>query len=209
MEKRNFDPAKLKIVDIQDVEPNGYNPKKQDTREYQEVLESIRLNGLITPIIVRELDDGRLIIVDGAQRHQAAFELGYKQVYIYNLGNISDDEAKSLTLWMETQVPFDNLQLKPLVIELTQKEIKLPQSQMRLAEPREIKPRREAEMKLGDIHTTMVNWKPILRALVSAHYSGNNEMFDSKTKELIDALEKEGNNDDLILFLKSQLVSES
>lgn len=205
---KNYDPTKLKIVDISDVEPNGYNPKKEDTKEYQDVLESIKRNGLIQPIIVREQDD-RLIIVDGEQRYTAAWELGYQQIYVYNLGKISEDEAKALTLWMEVQVPFDRMQLKPIVLELSKKGISLPKTQIKLSEPREIRPRQDIQSDTGEIHSTVVNWKPIVRGLISAHFAKNEEAFRAKTDELIAALEKEGGNNDLVLFLKSQTIYES
>ncbi len=125
MDSKDFDPSNIIKVDIREVVPNEYNPKKKDTKEYRDVVSSIRVNGLKQPIFVRE-KDGKYVIVDGEQRYTAAKELGYSEIYIYDLGEISDEEAKSLTIWFEVQVPFDEIMLAPLVVELNESDIELP-----------------------------------------------------------------------------------
>lgn len=124
---KDFDPEKVARVSIDSVVPNGYNPKVKGSEEYRQVKHSLEVNGLIQPIFVRESDDNdKYIIVDGEQRYTAALELGYKEIYIYNLGNIPEEEAKALTIWFEVQVPFDEMQLAPLVVELVDNNIELP-----------------------------------------------------------------------------------
>lgn len=124
---KDFDPTKIEKVAIDDVEPNDYNPKEKDTPEYRNVVESIRVNGLKQPIFVREVDgNDKYVIVDGEQRYTAAKELGYGEIYVYNLGKISEAEAKSLTIWFEVQVPFMEIELAPLVVELNELNFTLP-----------------------------------------------------------------------------------
>lgn len=126
---KDFDPSKIRKISIDKVEPNDYNPKDKNTPEYQNVLKSIKLNGLKQPIFVREVEgNDNLVIVDGEQRWTAAKELGYKEIYVYDLGNIPEDEAKSLTLWMEVSVPFNQVELAPIVMELNRLDIELPYS---------------------------------------------------------------------------------
>ncbi len=127
---KDFNPENIKRVSIDLVHPNGYNPKAENTKEYYDVLESLKQNGLMSFIFVREVDgeDG-YEIVDGEHRYLAAKELGYEEIYIYNLGKISIEEAKALTLWFEVQVPFDNVELAPIVVELSKLDIKLPYSE--------------------------------------------------------------------------------
>ena len=94
---KDFDPTKILKVQIDKVEPNDYNPKEKDTPEYRNVVKSIQLNGLKQPIFVREVDgNDNFVIVDGEQRWTAANELGYKEIYIYNLGKISEEEANKI-----------------------------------------------------------------------------------------------------------------
>ena len=124
---RDFDPENVAIVDIGEVRLNNWNPKLENTPEYKKVVESIQVNGLKSPIIVRQVDgqDG-YEVVDGAQRLTACKELGYTKIYIYNLGFIPEDEAKSITIWMEQRVDFSELELAPLVVELKELEMEIP-----------------------------------------------------------------------------------
>lgn len=132
--KADFDPSRIMRVSIDDVYANDYNPKKKNTPEYKKVVRSLQLNGLKQPIMVREVE-GQYVIVDGEQRYTAAKELGYTELYIYNLGDIPEAEAKALTLWMEVQVPFDDVQLEPIVMELSKLDIEVPQIDIEIAEP--------------------------------------------------------------------------
>ena len=130
---KDFDPKKILKVQIDNVEPNDYNPKQKDTPEYKNVVKSIQINGLKQPIFVREVDgNDNYVIVDGEQRWTAAKELGYKEIYVYNLGNISEEEAKSLTIWLEVQVPFDEAELAPIVMELNDLKIELPYNELEI-----------------------------------------------------------------------------
>ena len=103
---KDFNPENIEKVSIDSVYPNSYNPKVKDSKEYSDVVESLKQNGLMSFIFVREVEgeDG-YEIVDGEHRYLAAKELGYKEIYIYNLGKISEEEARALTLWLEVQVP--------------------------------------------------------------------------------------------------------
>ena len=122
---KDFDPSKIELVNINDVRPNDYNPKEKNTAEYRNVVKSIGRNGLKQFIFVREVD-GEMVIVDGEQRWTAAKELGYSQIYVYNLGAISEEEAKALTIWFEVQVPLDEVDLAPIALELHKVGIDLP-----------------------------------------------------------------------------------
>ena len=125
---RDFDPTNIQIVEIDKVRPNDWNPKLENTPEYQKIVESIEVNGFKQPIIVREVEDG-YEICDGCQRWTAAKQLGFDKIYIYNLGNIPEEEAKSITIWMEQQVPFDEMELAPIVAELSDLKIQTPYSE--------------------------------------------------------------------------------
>lgn len=93
MKESDFDPSKIKKVPIFDVSPNDYNPKKKNTKEYEQVVRSLKENGLKQPIFVRNVN-GSYIIVDGEQRYTAAVELGYEEIYIYDLGEIQKKKRR-------------------------------------------------------------------------------------------------------------------
>lgn len=131
MKKFNLEDVKenSKIVDINEVCFNPWNPKIKRSKEYEKVKESVKLNGLGMPIVVREIEDDnyKYQVLDGEQRLTAALDLGYDKVWIVNLGQVSDEEAKSKTLWYEMAVPFDQEQLGKLLVELVDK-VELPYS---------------------------------------------------------------------------------
>ena len=129
MKKFNVEDVKenSKIVDINEVCFNPWNPKIKRSKEYEKVKESVKLNGLGMPIVVREIEDDnyKYQVLDGEQRLTAALDLGYDKVWIVNLGRVSDEEAKSKTLWYEMAVPFDKEQLGNLLVDLVGK-VELP-----------------------------------------------------------------------------------
>lgn len=129
MKKFNLEDVKenSRIVDINEVCFNPWNPKIKRSKEYEKVKESVKLNGLGMPIVVREIEDDnyKYQVLDGEQRLTAALDLGYDKVWIVNLGQVSDEEAKSKTLWYEMAVPFDKEQLGNLLVDLVGK-VELP-----------------------------------------------------------------------------------
>lgn len=113
-----FDQQKLKIVPIEQVRPNTWNPKDKNTPEFEKIKQGIKLKGLRMPIVVRELAKDEYEIIDGEQRYTACKELGFKNILIYNEGKVSDQEARELTIWYQQQVPFNEIELLPLIKEI-------------------------------------------------------------------------------------------
>ena len=117
MERINFSPENLLLVNLDKIKFNSWNPKGVGSAEYDMVKRGIEEKGLGLPVIVRQVDN-HYEVVDGEQRTRACQELGYEKIVIYNLGNISDKEAKELTLWYQHQVPFDDLKLSKLLASM-------------------------------------------------------------------------------------------
>lgn len=131
-----FNPTLIQKVALDVVRPNSWNPKEKNTSEYQHVLASIQKYGQDMPILVREKDG--LEILDGEQRYTALKELGAAEIWVYNKGAVTDEEAKAVTIWWQVQAPFDQIKLAPLVVELADLQILLPYSEDQLAEFREL-----------------------------------------------------------------------
>lgn len=138
--KFDFDLKKLKVVDINNVRPNEYNPKNPDTKEFKNVVKSLKTNGLTIPIIVREdpENEGQFVIIDGQHRYLAAKELEYKEIPIYNEGIIDDAKAKQLTIFYQVQVPFSEVDLSYLVVELANLEMELPYTEQEILDFRDM-----------------------------------------------------------------------
>ena len=131
--KHVFNPKNVNIVPISDVHLNDYNPKEKRTAEYEKVKDSISLNGFMSPVIVRQIEgEEGFTIVDGEQRATASQDLGYKEIPVYNLGFISEEDAKAKTIWAEVSVQFDQIQLAPLAMELNEAGIELPYSEKQM-----------------------------------------------------------------------------
>lgn len=128
----DFDFTKLKKVPVEQIQANGWNPKDKDTKEYKQVVRSIQENGLRDPIIVREVGKDSYEVIDGEQRYTAAKELAYDEIWVYNEGKMDEKQAKALTIWYQVQVPFNEIDLSHLVVELDEQQISLPYTEVEI-----------------------------------------------------------------------------
>lgn len=191
-----FNPENIKKVDITEVSINDWNPKDDNTPEYEEIKRSIELNGYAQPILTRKVGD-KYQIVDGQNRYLAACELGYQEIYIYDAGEIPEDEAKAMTLWMQTQVPFVKSQLEPLVLKLTEKNIDLPR-------PLVVEATKPIEIKTPE-KTKKIDQDQLANAtarLIYAYCSDNSELFYDTAKVVCHIFHAGGKED-----LENQILS--
>ncbi|MCR5146350.1 MAG: ParB/RepB/Spo0J family partition protein [Clostridia bacterium] len=68
--------------------------KLYDEEKKKEMIESIRINGIMQPLIVRPIDNGKYQILAGHNRRRCAKELGITKYPCVIKENLSDDEAK-------------------------------------------------------------------------------------------------------------------
>lgn len=118
-----------KVVDINLVQPNTYNPKlnfrenEDNAKEFEKIKESIKIAGQIQAILVREIEGDKFEIINGYHRWEAMKELGFTEIEVKNLGKIDFDTAVSRALLTEdTKVPIDSIELASLIKELVTKE---------------------------------------------------------------------------------------
>lgn len=131
-----FSKENIQKVNISDLLFNDWNPKDNE-KQYLKVKQSLEVHGLMTLVFVRETDEG-LEVVDGNSRVRAAKELGYSKIYVYNLGKISEAEAKQLVLYFQVQVPFVFDMLAPLAMELDTAGMELPFNEKEMEKFREL-----------------------------------------------------------------------
>ncbi len=68
-------------IDINKIEPSGNQPRKNfDEKKIHELAESIKLHGLIEPLIVQKGRNGFYTIVAGERRWRAAREAGIREI---------------------------------------------------------------------------------------------------------------------------------
>ena len=137
-----IDLTKLSVVPLEQVRINTWNPKDKDTKEYQQIVASIKENGLEGFIIVRENEQDGIPyeILDGEQRFTACKEIGYTKILIYNAGVVDDRRAREKTLWHQVQAPFNDLSLAKLISKMVEDfgEIHTPFTEKKIAEMQEL-----------------------------------------------------------------------
>lgn len=85
-------------VEIELIAPNPDQPRTNFKKtELEELSNSIKKEGLIQPILVREVEEGDYQIIAGERRWQAAKLAGLKKVPI-QVKNVDDDKALELAL---------------------------------------------------------------------------------------------------------------
>ena len=82
----------LKLIRISDIQKNPYQPRKEFPKEkIQELAQSIKENGLIQPIIVRQSPVIGYEILAGERRYRASIEAGLSEVPVI-IKKLSDQD---------------------------------------------------------------------------------------------------------------------
>jgi len=88
----------LRLVPVHLVEPGKMQPRVRfDPEKMQNLVESVRTRGVLQPILVREINNGRYEIIAGERRWRAAKEAEIGNIPII-VHNCSDKEALELGL---------------------------------------------------------------------------------------------------------------
>lgn len=83
---------------LSDLVPNSYNPRKLFRGTAMDELEkSIKENGLIEPLVVRQLKNGNFEVVAGMRRYYALKKLKVNDVECHIM-NLTDEQAKRVSL---------------------------------------------------------------------------------------------------------------
>jgi ParB family chromosome partitioning protein len=102
------DPAQpVRMIPLQKAEPNPDQPRKAfDPEELEALAQSIRENGVLQPLAVRETDPGRYQIIAGERRWRAARLAGVAEIPVLV---VEADDKKAMELAM-----IENLQRQDL-----------------------------------------------------------------------------------------------
>ena len=140
--------GEAKVLPVDCIHKNPWNPNRMDDDEYEAVRNALALKGQVAPIVVRSHPeiDGHYQIIDGEHRHRAAQELGAKEIAVYDLGGMSEADAMHLNVVLtETRGASDAYDLGSLINVLKENGVgvadlamTVPQSAERLAELMEI-----------------------------------------------------------------------
>jgi len=88
----------LSEIDIDLIEPNSLQPRTNfDNEQLENLAQSIRANGIIQPLLVRRLDEGRYQLIAGERRWRAAQKAELQRVPAI-IRDIPDDKILELAL---------------------------------------------------------------------------------------------------------------
>lgn len=97
----------------------GWNYKENNQELAEKLSNNIKRNGQIENIIVRELETGFYEVVNGNHRLDVLKELGFETVYSFNLGDISEAQAKRIAVETnETKFESSEKLLKGIMKEI-------------------------------------------------------------------------------------------
>lgn len=97
-ELQTVDKSQINVVDINKIIPNRYQPRKQfDEEALKELADSIREKGVIQPVIVTELGDGRYELVAGERRLRASRMAGLMDMPVI-IRDFSDEDKLEIAL---------------------------------------------------------------------------------------------------------------
>ncbi|HXZ98241.1 MAG TPA: ParB/RepB/Spo0J family partition protein [Candidatus Acidoferrum sp.] len=89
---QHFKDSLIREIDIQQILPTLIRLRPLDEQTIGELMESVRLNGLLQPITVRPVDEKQFRLVFGCHRLEAITRLGWKKVPAI-VREISDEES--------------------------------------------------------------------------------------------------------------------
>lgn len=100
---------------VSEIEVNPYQPRKDFAPEaLQELIESIKVHGIIQPVTVRRLSRNQYQLISGERRYQAARKAGLKKIPAYVR---SADDQQMLEMALVENIQRENL--NPIEIALS------------------------------------------------------------------------------------------
>ena len=120
----------LRHIPLTQIRENTFNPRRNfDAAAIDQLAASIRADGLLEPLVVREVD-GTFEIIAGMRRYRALVQSGAEHADCKVLSDISDEQAKLLALVenlnRENLSPLDELDA---VLAIVQHELNLATSE--------------------------------------------------------------------------------
>lgn len=86
-------------LDVKLIEPNPFQPRIIfDDESFEELKNSIQEKGVIQPILVRPIEDGRYQVVAGERRLRATISLGIEKIPVHVKEITSDEEMLEIAL---------------------------------------------------------------------------------------------------------------
>jgi len=178
------------------LRPNPWNPNVQSKASFEKLTESIRRFGFSQRVVVRPFEGGYQII-DGEHRWRAAQTLRMTEVPAVDVGDVSDETAKQLTIiFNELSGSPDQVRLAELLRDLSET---VPLEDLRAVMPF---PDREIDVLISAVDFTFDNLPEIGPAIQAA----DDEPGEAAAAEVVAA--KDNGPTGKVKQLKFQLTPE-
>lgn len=113
------DISKSMLLDLDQLVKADWNYKEQDEKMDIKLKNNLIRNNQIEILLVREHGDDKYEVVNGNHRYDVMKDIGYLKVWCYNLGKISDEEAKRIAIETnETKYAVNHQIMAKLIKEL-------------------------------------------------------------------------------------------
>lgn len=111
--------SQIELVDIDQLNPNKYNPNYMTDLQFQVLVDDIKENGFVAqPIVINQHNE----IINGEHRWKAAKLLGYSEVPIVRFDPIDEDHQKMLTIgWNTKHGDMNPTKLAQIILDLSQR----------------------------------------------------------------------------------------
>ena len=124
--------GKPREIPVDQIDPNPYQTRVSfDGSKLEELARSIEANGVVQPIIVRPLPNGRFQLIAGERRWRASEKIGKATVPAI-LRNVSDEQAMEMTIVENLQRADLNPIEQARAYERLSREFRVTQEQMAL-----------------------------------------------------------------------------
>ncbi|MGA2237928.1 MAG: ParB/RepB/Spo0J family partition protein [Candidatus Bathyarchaeia archaeon] len=94
---RRLEAGVVSEIDVQEILPVVLSLRPVDEKTVEELMESIRSNGLLQPVVVRPTDERQFRLVFGSHRLEAVKRLGWKTIPAM-IRSVSDEESFLISL---------------------------------------------------------------------------------------------------------------
>lgn len=136
-------------ISINDIEANPFQPRENfSEEELEELVESIKIHGLIQPVTVRKIGYGKYQLISGERRTRASIRAGLKKIPAYV--RVADDQGM---LEMSLIENIHREDLNPVEVAI---------SYHRLIEECNLK-QEDVAKRIGKNRTTVTNYLRLLR----------------------------------------------
>ena len=179
-------------IPINEIEANPFQPREAfNDEELEELVESIKIHGIIQPVTVRKIGRGKYQLISGERRTRASIRAGLKNIPAYV--RIADDQGM-LEMSLIENIHRENLNAIEIAI-----------SYKRLIEECSLK-QEEVAGRIGKNRTTVTNYLRLLKLPDEIQLAiRDNKLSMGHARSLITIEDKEHQLAILEIILKEEL----